>query len=76
MRNSPRRPTILRFFTDVEVAARTRSDLELRRNTSKRGFDVWRSSDKAPTCRNPVGSCFTVSSDKLAQGSDELPHLP
>jgi len=34
-----------------------------------------RSSDKAPTCRNPVGGCFTASSDKLAQGSDKLPHL-
>ncbi len=66
---------ILTLFTDVEVAARTRSDLELRRNTSKQGFDVLRSSDKAPTCRNLVGSCFTASSDKLAQGSDKLPHL-
>ena len=75
MRNSPRRPTILRLFTDVEVAARTRSDLELRRNTSKHGFDVLLSSDNVPTCRSPVGSCFTASSDKLAHGSDKLPHL-
>ena len=50
--------------------------VKLRRNTSKHGFDVLLSSDKVPTCRSPVGRCFTLSSGKLAHASDKLPHLP
>jgi hypothetical protein len=48
--------------------------VEIRRNTSKRCFDVLRSSDKVPTCRSPVGSGFTVCSDKQARSSDTAPH--
>ena len=50
-------------------------EVELRRNTSKRGFDVLRDSDKAPTCRRLVGGCFITFGYEFAYSSDKPPHL-
>ncbi len=48
-RNEPRTIATLSRFSYTEVAMRTRSDWELRRNTSKRRFDVLRSGNRAET---------------------------
>jgi hypothetical protein len=50
-----------------------RATLELRRNTSKHGFDVLRSSDKPPTCRSLVGACFEVSASQAHTLPTSLP---
>jgi hypothetical protein len=49
--------------------------LELRRNTSKQGFDVLRCSDTPPTYRSLVGGCFRTSAGKVARSSEKPPHF-